>query len=431
MSQGGDDMKAFVRSHAVLLVLTGIYAANFMDRSAVAVVIEPMKADLGLSDGEAGLVQSILLLCLPLLVIPCALSLDLWSRRKMIFLVAMIWGLGVLSTGLAVGFATLLVARAVCSLGESTFGAGSTAWISMTYPAERRASMLGFFALSAPLGMALGTLSGGLLFSATGTWRSPFFLVAGLGLALGACVPLLKDYAAPAAADFKTYGRASLGLLRNRTLILVSLATAAFGYVKFSYQGWVPALLVRSYELDSMTAGLLFTAMVLAGALGPVIGGRIADLAQRRSGIGRPLSITGFMALIVVSKSAFYGLMGVLPLPALVVLGILDGIITMAPVPVYFSIVQDVVPVRLKSMSVGVFGVIVFLTGAAWGPIAVGALSDALGGGASGLRLAMLSNVAVGIAGVLLYAACCRSYMADKAGATDPGPVPAPTPVPA
>ena len=181
-------------------------------------------------------------------------------------------------------------------------------------------------------------------------------------------------------------------------------------------------MLVRSYDLSGLHAGALFTLMVLAGALGPIIGGHIADRTQRGSPIGRPRTEGVLLCLVVVSKAVFYGLMGMVPLPVIVALGVVDSIITMAPIPIYFSMAQDVVSVRLKSMSVGLFGVIVFLGGGAWGPVAVGALSDLFGGGGGGLRLAMLSNVAAGILSAALFFLACRSYGDDKARAEKEGP---------
>jgi hypothetical protein len=107
--------------------------------------------------------------------------------------------------------------------------------------------------------------------------------------------------------------------------------------------------------------------MVLAGATGPIIGGRLADRMQGRWPVGRPATAAFLLGLVLASKAIFYGLMGRLPLPSMVIVGVIDAVITMTPIPIYFSMAQDVVPVRLKSMSVGLFCVIVFLTGGAWG----------------------------------------------------------------
>jgi len=409
-------MRAFLRSHGVLVVVTALYVANFMDRSAIAVVLEPMKLELGLTDAQAGLVQSILLMCLPLLLVPSSLALDIWGRKRMFVLVTIAWSLGTLGTGLATGFALLLVARAVCSLGEASFGSGGTSWVSMTYAPERRSRMLGIFGLAAPLGMALGTFGGGMVVSLTGSWRTPFLLLIVPGVILTVSLLFLKDYDSGVADDKRRlshYLTETLALFRNRTLMFIGLATAAYCYVKFSYQGWVPTMLVRSYGLDCMQAGHLFTLMVLAGVLGPLVGGILADRRQRHSPVGRPQTVALLLCAITLSKAVFYGLMGHVPLSAIVAVGVLDSILTMAPIPIYFSIVQDVVPIRLKSTAVGLFGTIVFLGGGAWGPIAVGALSDWLGGGTA-INLAMQSNVIAAILSAFFFFIICRTYVDDK-----------------
>ena len=409
-------MGAFIRSHSVLIVVTGLYVANFMDRSVIAVVLEPMKLDLGLTDAQAGLVQSILLLCLPLILIPSSLALDIWGRKRILILVTLAWSLGTLGTGLATGFVLLLAARAVCSWGEAGFGSGGTSWIAMSYPPEKRSRMLGIFGLSAPLGMALGTFGGGLLVAMTGSWRTPFLLLIVPGIILVVGLLFLKDYDSGVSEDKRRIGfylADTAKLFRNRTLIIVGFATAAYCFVKFSYQGWVPTMLVRNYGLDCMQAGHLFTLMVLAGMLGPIFGGIAADWRQKSSPIGRPQMAVLFLCAITLSKAVFYGLMGHVPLAAIVAVGIADSIITMAPIPVYFTVVQDVVPVRLKSTAVGLFGTIVFLGGGAWGPIAVGALSDRLGGGTA-INMAMQVNVGMAILGAFFFFVVCRTYVADR-----------------
>ena len=103
------------------------------------------------------------------------------------------------------------------------------------------------------------------------------------------------------------------------------------------------------------------------------------------------------LVLVVVSKAVFYLLLGRVPLPAMFAAGIIDGIIMMTPIPVYFSCVQDVTSPRYRGTATGVFGTLVFFTGGAWGPLMVGLLSDWFGGGAAGLHLAMASLVAFAV----------------------------------
>jgi uncharacterized membrane protein YdjX (TVP38/TMEM64 family) len=56
-----------------------------------------------------------------------------------------------------------------------------------------------------------------------------------------------------------------------------------------------------------------------------------------------------------------------------------------------------------------------YMFGGAWGPSVVGAISDALGGGADGLITAMLWTTIAGFIAALLLWLAARTYPADMA----------------
>jgi len=66
----------------ILIVCVLLYMVNYMDRQVLSVVLEPMKADLGLTDAQAGLLQSVFFLSMALLAFPISFFVDRWSRRK-------------------------------------------------------------------------------------------------------------------------------------------------------------------------------------------------------------------------------------------------------------------------------------------------------------------------------------------------------------
>ena len=71
-----DYTKGGRRAHLVLTVLTGLYMLNYMDRSVMSVVLEPMKRSLGLSDAQLGVLQTVFLLGVGLLMIPGGILVD-------------------------------------------------------------------------------------------------------------------------------------------------------------------------------------------------------------------------------------------------------------------------------------------------------------------------------------------------------------------
>ena len=81
--------------------------------------------------------------------------------------------------------------------------------------------------------------------------------------------------------------------------------------------------------------------------------------------------------------------------------------------PALSAVSQDIVPVAHKGLSMGLVVFSQYLLGGAWGPYVIGAVSDALGGGAQGLSTAIMLSAGVGVIGAICFAIAARSYPAD------------------
>ena len=422
-----------LKPHHILPVLVLIYSMNFMDRSVLGIVGEALKTDLNLSDGELGLLHSILLITLIFLMIPGAALSDYFGRRRVLGIAAALWSGAMALTGTASGFVHLVCARALGSVNEATMGAGGTGWLAGNFPSEKRGRVIGLFQISAPLGMALGTLIGGVVLACTGSWRASFFIFILPGIVCALLIPCLPDKQPPAG---KGYFRDMPRLLQRRTLIITGLAAGCYSIVKFAYQAWLPVLMLRSYEgLEAWLAGALAGAFLLMGVAGPILGGTFSDVLNRKSRTGRVFAVILCMALVVISKFVLYQLVGRVPLPVFFAYGLFDGLLTMTPLPIYFTMVQDVVEDRFRSGAAGLMGMIIYLSGGAWGPLLVGFFSDYFGNGAEGLRYAELCLLVFLLVSILLFVSEIRIYGREKlAGSTTPKksqtPVDAPNVVP-
>ena len=179
----------------VLIILFLLYILNFADRAIVAIVLQPMKEALQLTDAQAGAVQSIFLLGAGLLMIPGAIFVERWSRRKMLGIMALIWSLATFATGLGTKFWHIMSARFVVGIGEAGYNPGGTAWLSLAFSKKVRGRILGLFQSATQVGMALGLIIGGLIVTQTGDWRMPFYVFAVPGIILGIITFFLPDYA--------------------------------------------------------------------------------------------------------------------------------------------------------------------------------------------------------------------------------------------
>jgi MFS family permease len=177
----------------IIVICTLLYMVNFMDRQVIAVVAEPMKAALGLSDSNVGAIGTVFLISLALFAAPLSYVIDRWSRRKTIAILAVFWSVFTFVTGTAKTFVTLLIPRSLVAIGEAGFAPGGTAMISAAYPQKRRGLVMGVFNMAIPVDIALGMLLGGIIAKRAG-WQAPFFIFAIPGIILGILALFMKDY---------------------------------------------------------------------------------------------------------------------------------------------------------------------------------------------------------------------------------------------
>ena len=181
----------------ILVVCTLLYVANYIDRQVFSVVLQPMKIELGLTDTQCGMAQTIFILGMALFSFPVAYLVDRWSRNKTIGIMALLWSIFTFLTGFAKNFTTLIIPRSLVGVGESGFTAGGVAMVSAAYPPEKRARMLGIFNIGIPLGAAIGMIAGGAISAAMG-WRWAFYIFAIPGIILGILAFFMRDYKTPA-----------------------------------------------------------------------------------------------------------------------------------------------------------------------------------------------------------------------------------------
>src|SRR5262245_33146942 len=145
---------------AILALLTGLNFLNFIDRAVIAAVLAPMKHDLGLSNFEAGLLNSAFLIGYFATCPLFGFRADKAARKGLITLGVLIWSVATVASGLATGFWMLLAARVVVGVGEASFAVLAPTIIDDVTLPERKGSALSTFYLAIPLGYALGYIVG-------------------------------------------------------------------------------------------------------------------------------------------------------------------------------------------------------------------------------------------------------------------------------
>ena len=400
-------------AHYILIICTLLYVINYSDRQVFSVVLQPMKVELGLSDAQCGLAQTIFILGMALFSFPIAFLVDRWSRNKTIGIMALLWSLFTFLTGFARSFTSLIIPRSLVGVGEAGFTAGGVAMVSAAYPHDKRARVLGVFNIGIPLGAALGMIVGGAISAAMG-WRWAFYVLAFPGVILGILAFFMRDYKtshSQTGEKVKVNFWKSIGdLLKIRSLRWYFLGYGVLNFMTVSALVWMPALMMRLTGMNEAQAGVIVGGWGLTAIIAAPLGGYFADLWQKKTGKGRlhlPATVTilaaVFLLVIILLKLG----------PVGIALGFLYGMLAVMGSPALNSISQDVVPAAHKGLSMGmaVFGS--YMLGGAWGPLVVGAISDGLGGGAEGLTTALLITCVAGFLGGIILLIAARTYPAD------------------
>ena len=408
-------------SIGILLVVGLLWLMHMADRFILIVALTPVKEAFSLTDAQAGLLPSLLTAGIAVIGIPAAVFGDRWARRKVVSVMALVWSIFTLVTGLATQFWHLVVSRFMVGGGEAGYAPVGTTWISVVFPKEARARVMAVLYALSQLGMVIGLVFGGVLINVTHNWRTPFYVFALPGIILAVIAFFLPDYKsvkgkgeAMLSRDFfKNWGE----IFKIKSYWLIMLTPAFVYFLLISLATWTPALLIRAYNMDTAQSGIAFGLIQLAVLLGP-IGGVLMDRWHRSYKNARPLGMAIMSLLVCV-----LGLLQMLslggPVAVFLVLSALVTLVFAIFIPLMLSSAQDVLPVGLRSSSAGVFNFAGQITGATLGPILVGAISDASGGGAHGIQTGLLWMVPVAFIGVITSLVLMKFYPADSAKVTD------------
>jgi MFS transporter, Spinster family, sphingosine-1-phosphate transporter len=280
-------------------ILSIINLLSYLDRYIVSALVESLKhSDLGLSDANLGSLMSAFLLVYTLTAPVFGALGDRRSRPRLIALGVACWSVATAMSGLAVGYLSLLAARASVGVGEAAYVTIAPSLLSDYFPVRLRGRVMAIFFCAIPVGSALGYVVGGLVDKHYG-WRMAFFVAGIPGLLLAALCLLLRDPprgaqdggAAPAVASrpaqvsllrstWTTYGHLAL----NKPYALTILGYAAYTFAVGGLAVWMPAFLERVRGIPRDEATISFGAIVVVtGFFGTFVGGWLGDYFAKYS----------------------------------------------------------------------------------------------------------------------------------------------------
>jgi len=402
-----------------LAIITLIGLIGFVDRIVVNALVEPLKAEFGLSDAEIGLLgfaYSALNIVLGVIVARMA-----ESRRRLTFTAVgtLLWSIAATACGFVNGWYQLLAARIAVGVGEAVGLPANQSLVADFYPPHRRATAMSVLLLAAPLGAFVGLAGGGYVAQVWG-WRWAFIVTGLPGLLLAAIVWLFLAEPVRGGHDgicedtvppLRAVIRRLFGLPSARHLVAGS---ALGGMIGLGLIAFLSALITRRFGLPVGAAGLT-TALVssIPAAVSTILGGVIADRLAARS--NRAYALVPAVALLLAAPVQLIAMTRISFVP-FIGFTMIAGLLQFAYLGVTVGTLQNLMHPRMRATANALTNIVTGLIGGL-GPLLVGALSDRLA--ATGLVPHLALGYAMAGASLLSLWAAAHYFLAARHVAAD------------
>ncbi len=361
---------------------------NFLDRQIIALLAEPIKREMRLTDQQIGLMTGLsFALVYTAIGIPLATVADRWNRSRLIAVAVATWSLATVMCGQAGSFAQLFLARIGVGIGEAGSSPGSHSLIAALFPPERRASALGVLGAAIPVGAFLAYTSGGLMVQYF-DWRTAFLLAGAPGLVVAALLwftvpeprgspPLSAILVRPPGAPTFRAAVGELAVIPAYWHLMA--ATTVISFISYGLSAFTAGLVVRMHGISYGELGLKLGLVIgLSGFIGAIVGGRAGDWLNRlRPGLA-------LHCVVLTMLLAGPGMMAAVYAPNANLVFLLLAIPTFAATAYFgptYAMIQKLASETNRALAVALFTLPSGLIGLGLGPVFVGTLSDAFSGG--------------------------------------------------
>lgn len=412
----------------MLLVLTGVYTFNFIDRQILVILQESIKKDLGLTDTHLGMLTGLTFaLFYATLGIPIARYADRSNRRNIVGISLIIWSLMTAVSGLVNNFVQLLIARIGVGIGEAGGSPPSHSIVSDYYPPHKRASALAIYSTGIYVGILFGYMIGGWIDENYG-WRMAFFAL-GLPGVLYAMIVFLtvkeprrgmsdkrlnNDDAIPVRRS-KDFLEVLTLLLKKKTFVFISLAAGFNAFVTYGIGNFFAPFLARIHHMETASIGIALGLVVgVGGITGTYAGGYFADRLGKRD-IRWYLYVPILAGLVVVPFSITSFLHGDLTL--VLACNAVATFLTAVYMGPSLAVIHNLVDAHTRALASAVFFLILNLIGMGLGPLSIGYISDLLSTdyGVESLRYAFMFSFIPGTISIILFYLASRTYKHEVA----------------
>ena len=356
-------------------ILYLMFVGDFISRVGINSIFPILQKQLDITDSQLGILSGVVLLGMASFVLIISYLGEKTSKRNVIAISALIWGVGSLFSGFASGFILLVLSRFFVGIGNSAYAPLATSTLTGLYDKSKWGKVIGLFNTAMTVGGAIG----GILFvkiASTFGWRAGFYFIGVVSIVLSGVSLIIpdnrvKDNKNNNKNNVVSVKNAFKSIISNKALIIMCIGAGTAIMALTAINSWMSIYLVREMNLSITTVANLISIMALLSVVGFPIGGILLDILCKKSKKSRVL----FPAVCITLTGIFYFIgFYFKSIPVILFAATLYTFGGTA----FHTATQELVPTQLRSISYGTYVVFIQFLGAL-GPIFTGAISQAFG----------------------------------------------------
>ncbi len=334
----------------------------YLDRICIAEIakLDEFKTSLGLNETQTGAMLSAFFFSYALGQMPAGWLSDRFGARKMLPLYICVWSLCTMLTGLASGFAMLIVARLLFGIAQAGCYPTASSLIKRWTPLSIRGTTSSIVSFGGRLGGAIAPLLTAWLLRDFLGWRWVLVLYGISGLFVAAyfwhvfretpaehpdCNESEQALIAVGSTQAADVGPPPfppvLPLVRSGTMWLMCSLQFGINVGWVFLVTWLPTYLKEVKHVEAGTGGWMSTIVLFAGIVGMLCGGPLTDFSVRRLGTRWGRSIP-MVACYCVAVMAYLSCMYLESVWSFIAAASLVAFATDMSVPGIWAYMQDV-----------------------------------------------------------------------------------------
>jgi MFS family permease len=414
-------------------VLVLAHALSIVDRIAIGLLVEPIKADLHVTDTQIGLLQGLAFaIFYTLFGLPMGVLVDRWLRAPLLAIGMLVWSAATMGCGLARSYAMLFLGRIGIGAGEATVMPASSSIIPDLFRPVDRNRAYGVFQVGGSIGTALSYVvgSGAIIMADTvrgwapaafggySNWQIAFLIMGAPGIPLALLVfftlrePERRDRLHLTPTRF-SFGPIVRQIADNWAAYGVIIGGAVLNTMVVNAQiAWFPTLLIRAHGWTAAQVGGTLGALGFpAGTFSAISAGFVLAWLVKRGRADGPVLVMALQAL----TWAVFGVIKALHPDMTVVLTahVLSSLFAIWAVTAALAGLNEITPNEMRGQVIALYTLFSGLIGLTVGPLVVGMLSDDVFTGPKGLQPAMAVMYLVGGALAVLLMVVGRRAFAE------------------